>query len=165
MGVEIVEILGGDPQLQDRNLALAVGGAGSQEAVTAVPDVRPRLSAISPALSLHSTSPAKLSSGNRLATEADHGQSANRKAPVPRQADHVTWPRRHRMDDLRVLPRRARVVANGAESAGRVRIGPRARPDTCVGECRTANDHSHPRISMHKGNARNSADPCVAAVM
>ena len=38
----------------------------------------------------HSTSPAERSSGNRLATDADHGQSANRKAPVPSQVDHMT---------------------------------------------------------------------------
>ena len=56
MGVELVELLSGHPQLQDRKLALggrtggrAVGG-GYSRAVRAAPG-----SALSPALSLHST--------------------------------------------------------------------------------------------------------------
>ena len=97
MSVELVELLGGHPQLQDRKPALGgrtagrVAGRGYSRAVRAAPG-----SALSPALSLHSTSPAELSSGNILAPEADHGKPANRKAPVPSQVDHMTWPRRHR---------------------------------------------------------------------
>jgi len=42
MGVELVELLGGHPQLPDRNLALGGGPkAGSWKTVTAVPYVLP----------------------------------------------------------------------------------------------------------------------------
>src|ERR1700732_3474487 len=81
MGVELVELLSGHRQLQDRKLALGVGpGPGRGRRLRPCGTCCPQLS-VSPALSLHSTSPAELSSGNRLATEADHGQSANHKAP------------------------------------------------------------------------------------
>ena len=76
MGVELVELPGGHPQLQDRKLApgpdrgRGVAG-GYSRARTCCPGP-----ALRPALSLPSTSPAELSSGNRLAAEADHGQPA-----------------------------------------------------------------------------------------